>query len=48
LDDIGERFGIGGAGVCKIWRQISDQIEEDKKLEKTVKKLEDILAKIKA
>ena len=47
LDDIGESFDIGGSGACKIWRQISDQIEKDKKLRKTIKKLEDILARFK-
>jgi hypothetical protein len=27
LDDIGEHFGVGGSGVCKIWRQMSDEDE---------------------
>ena len=47
LDDIGEHFGIGGSGVCKIWRQMSDEIEKDKSLGKVVKKLEVELAKFK-
>ena len=47
LDDIGEYFGIGGSGVCKTWRQLSDQIEKDKGLRKTIKKLEDNLARFK-
>jgi putative transposase len=47
LDYIGERFGIGGPGVCKIWRRITDQIEKDKILAKTVKSLEDVLARFK-
>ena len=47
LDDIGEYFGIGGSGVCKAWRQLSDQIEKDKGLRKTIKKLEDNLARFK-
>jgi chromosomal replication initiation ATPase DnaA len=47
LDEIGGRFGIGGSGVCKIWRRITDQIEKDKELAKTVKKIEDILARFK-
>jgi chromosomal replication initiation ATPase DnaA len=47
LDDIGECFGLGGSGVCKIWRRITNQIEKDKALAKTVKKVEDNLARFK-
>ena len=47
LDDIGKRFGIGGSGVCKIWKQISDQIERDNGLRKTIRKLENNMARFK-
>ena len=40
LDDIGEKFGIGGSGVCKIWRQVSDKIGVDIMLRKSIKELE--------
>lgn len=40
LDDIGEKFGIGGSGVCKIWRQVSDKIDVDRTLRKSIKELE--------
>lgn len=48
LDDIGEYFGIGGSGVSKIWRRISDKIKKDKKLRMAVNKLEATLQKYKA
>ena len=44
LDDIDGHFGIGGSGVSKIWKQMSDEIEKDKSLRKTVNKLESTLA----
>lgn len=46
LDDIGKRFGIGGSGACKIWRKISDKMEEDRILRKIIKDLEVKLERI--
>ena len=48
LDDIGAHFGIGGSGVCKIWKQVSDEIEKDKSLKKIVNKMETALEIFKA
>jgi putative transposase len=47
LEDIGERFGIGGSGVCQVGRRISERLKKDKELAKTVKKIEDNLSKMK-
>ena len=47
LDDIGECFGIGGSGVCQIGRRISGQLENDKTLSKTIKKIEGNLSRMK-
>ena len=45
MDDIGEGFGSGGSGICKIWRQIAYQIDKDKALAKNVIKAENILTR---
>lgn len=47
LDDIGTCFGIGGSGVCQAGRRISGQLEKDKSLAKTIKKIEGNLARMK-
>jgi len=47
LDDIGEHFGIGGSGVCQAGRRIGGQVESDKSLAKTIKKIEGALSRMK-
>ena len=47
LDDIGRYFGIGGSGVCQAGRRISGQLEKDKPLAKTIKKIESNLTRMK-
>lgn len=47
LDDIGTYFGIGGSGVCQASRRIAGQLEKDKALAKTVKKIEGNLSRMK-
>jgi len=47
LDDIGRYFDIGGSGVCQAGRRISGQLEKDKPLAKTIKKIEDNLSRMK-
>jgi len=47
LDDIGRNFGIGGSGVCQAGRRIAEQMEKDKALVKTIKRIEDKLSRMK-
>ena len=47
LDDIGERFGIGGSGVCQVGRRIAGKLEKEKALAKNIKKIEGNLSRMK-
>jgi putative transposase len=47
LDDIGEKFGIGGSGICQAGRRIAGLIEKDKALAKVIRKIEDNLSRMK-
>jgi putative transposase len=47
LDDIGERFGIGGSGVCQAARRIAGQLDKNRKLAKTIKEIESNLSRMK-